>query len=607
METNKSNSYLSFFIEFLEYVFVFLIIIECNSLFVNSVENGSDNIEKYLNKIGYVISFLLCCYYFIKLKCKRIFFERSFPIVFFILIYAIFFYFVNVRFTRFVKNEYITHFLLFLPLICILLKLKRFHSETFDLFLKFSDIVCVLSFFSIIFYLSYTLYPENSLYDVLRTRWSGLGEVREINNYFNFCVLSPYDTRTFGDFTITRNYGWYPESPMFCIALVSSLFSELFFRNKVSFFRIFLLVITVFSSQATLGMILAVIGISLKLLDSYRSFLSTKLIVTIVSVSLFLCVLLFLNKMSTGTDTLSSYSVHIDDYRVSILAFLERPIVGWGYNSVGYIHNFMSSERLTSNIGLSNSVAVILAEGGIILGSFCMLPYAICLIQIFNKNYKAIGLWSVGMFGLYCLMIFHFHLYFIMLIAFGYSLLDSKIFLKERKFSIFIGELGIHHEYKHTNLTSCNSICKYFEYIKYLAVVFFVLLFLSSSYCRQFLYSFLFSYNLLLGASVWRPLALIIVCIYFAVLVKKIFFSENKYSFDLWLWRIVRFILCIFVFCLFYNQIYSYIINNFISSRIFSDAKVTILLFGTLVFIITIVESLILLKNCIKQRQIYKN
>ena len=594
-----NKNYSSFVIEFFEYCLLFIIIIECNSLFGNSVENGSVNIGKYLTRFATFITFILCCYYVVTLRNKRVFLDSSLLVILFILAYVTFFYFINVRaYSRFLKNDYIYLFLLFLPFICVLFKLKRFHGNTFDLFLKYSDIVCFLSFFSITFFFTYSLFPENVINDYVYTRWSGLGEIRTLNNYFNFCVLDVFDTRYFGSFYITRNYGWYPESPMFCIALVSALYIELFFKNKnFSVNRCILLVATIISSQATLGMILSVIGISIKLLDKFRNNLNTKHFFLTVTVTLLLCSLLYWHKMTTGTHTLSSYAVHLDDYRVSVLAFLEKPFVGWGYDQPQYIQQFMSKERLILNKGLSNSIAVIFAEGGVLLGFFSVLPFVLCLMQIFKKNNRCIGYWSLGMFGLFCLMIFHFHLYFLMLLAFGFSILDTDYSIKDRKLRLFVSELNIRtNSSPNTYLSFMLSYNKIYL-IKYLFLALIVLVFLTSKSCWQCLYTFFVSYKLLLSLSVWKIVFFIMICIYLFLLLKYTILANDKDNLILWFWRSLRFVLVIVGFCFFYDQIYSYIVSYLEKNNIVSDLIETSIISTFFVCFVCLVELIITLIN----------
>lgn len=258
----------------------------------------------------------------------------------------------------------------------------------------------------------------------------------------------------------------------------------------------------------------------------------------------------------------------------------------------------MSAERLVSNKGLSNSIAVIFAEGGIMLGVFCLLPFVACLMQIFKHNQRDIGLWAIGVFGIYCVMIFHFHLYFIMLVAFGYSLFDSSCSLKERKFRITMCKY---------DCTACSSnlsastgaFSNKIVFIKNVLLVFIAILLITNKVTWDYLYSFLSSYKLLLGYSVWRTICLVVTVIYFFILLKHLLCSFDKNNFIMWLWRTVRFVFCTLLFCLFYSQMYSFIIDY--SSRhnlLLSDAKESMLLFLVFGGFVITVE---LLLYCLKK------
>ena len=589
MSTKINKSPYLFLVDIFEYVLLLAIILECNSLFGNSVENGSYYVNKYLTRIANFTVFLLCLPYLFKIK--NLFNKISLSIIFFILACGSVFYFLNVKYIddSYAKNEYIKHFLIFLPLICFYFKIKCFQFSQYELFFKYSNIICVFSFFSLCLYLTYTFHSEITIHNLLRTRWSGVGEIRELYNFFNFSTIEAYDTRNIFGIIINRNYGWYPESPMFCIALVSALYTELFLRkNKISYFRCCLLLLTIFSSQATLGMMLGVLGICMRSLTYVKTYQknTTWIITLIIAVATILLFVLYRQKLSyTSSSSLSSHAVHINDYKVALLTFLQNPFLGCGYNAEQYIQQFMSPERLISNRGLSNSVSVILAEGGLFLGTFCMLPYFVCLFQLFKNNYRYFGFWAMGIFGLYCLMIFHFHLYFMMLIAFGYSLINIKFSKKNRyiKCSVILGK---QEEY----ISTYNHLSKKITYLAYSLPVICLILFFTSETLWNFIDNFYLKNQLFLSNSVWKPFFLIIVGIYIVLLFKNYITSINDKIVNTSLFRVINFIFWSYCYYLCYPLIYSHIITYLEIKGIETDIKITALSFTSYVIFIGITE-----------------
>ena len=513
------NPILKNIIEYLEYMIIFMIIIECNSLFGNSIDNGSVYVGVWFVRITIFLTWI--CFALESLLLRKVLkgLRGFIPILIGIGVFSLFLYIVNVckLENHSFQRDYIRSFLLFLPSMCGLLRLKRAQGQPFDLIRKHADIMSCFAFFSVILYLTFLFHSEIIIPDLLRTRWSGVGGIRELLNYLNLCNIDLRDFRDIVGIRIYRCLGFFPEPPMACIPLVTALYTELFLRRpKSGYVRAGILSAAIVFSQGTLGMMLMVAGIGLKILQICPNKWRKRIVVPgIVCVGILFYILIRQKVNITGNSSLSSLAIHIDDYKVSLKAFLRKPLFGWGYNEEAYIRQFMSEQRLISNSGLSNSVAVILAEGGIVLGAFCMLPYALFFACLRKKEHRQLALWGVGVFGLYCLMIFHYHLFFMSLIAFGYSLLDIREDGYRKIISLFSEDV------KEMRYEAYPHIKKY-RIVFIIGIILIITSVFFSQNVWELLYIFMKRNQLLLGQSVWKPVAFISILILGGVLLKDV-------------------------------------------------------------------------------------
>ena len=422
----RNKSFFNIAQNFFEYVLICFALLECNSLYTSSINNGSDNVGILSLYIVCVSSF--CAIVSILLKEETLKLEVKKYILIFIIVYLglIIFGVVTARNQRELLFDYSIRFCVVLPLMCWLFYLKRKNKKGFDIWYKFSNVVFVIACINLILYCVFVFNADILCANGLQTVWSSLGQIRNLCNYFNFFNVELGLGKYFAGIFLPRNIGFYPEPLMYAIPLIISLYTEMFLQNsnrsRVSRYVIYTIVIL--TSQATLGILLAGLAWTLKSIEVYGRKIKKQAWVLIgclvIAGGLFLVLAKYRN-------TSESFVAHIEDYIFALKAFLNKPLLGCGYGNEEYIRTFMSQYRLETNRGLSNSVAVVLAEGGVLLGGICMLPFFTGLIQIFNRknmNYRKIAFWIVGTFGLYCVTIFHFHLILLMLMAFGYSLLE---------------------------------------------------------------------------------------------------------------------------------------------------------------------------------------
>ena len=410
---------------FLEYTFVFTVIIECNSLFHYSENYRQTSMEVVVTVFAILLAGILAVLCGWKNRDKiRQELKESWPVWSVLLVCIFAFLVLNVLRSGAENSlrKYVLSFILFLPIAYLLFRSYRLDGKPHELLFKYSDVVLIIAACSLAVFAAVTLQPGIVQARMISSRWSSLGYLKEHVNYLNLCVVSRGGTRTIAGFTFYRNMGFFTEPLMFCVPLITALFTEMFLHRKEDrrVWKWLVLLAAVAVSQSTLGMLLAAGAVGIKLIEGVK--LKRRWLMVFPALVLVAAAVFVLLRQKSNIDT-DSTATHIQHFIAAVKTFLEHPLIGCGYIREEPIIRYLPPN---TSRGLSNSVAVVLAEGGIFLGLICMLPFFLGLAQIFSKNNKRIALWTLGPLGLYCVTVFHFHLLLMLFIAFGYSMLEIR-------------------------------------------------------------------------------------------------------------------------------------------------------------------------------------
>ena len=410
-------------IEFLEYALMFTVIIECNSLFHYSENYRQTTMEVVVTVFAILMAGILLVIQIGQNRKKyREELKRDWPV--WSVLLACIFAFPVLNVLRIgaesALRKYVLSFVLFLPIAYLLFRAYRINGKPNELLFKYANLIVILTALNLVVFAAVILQPGIIQAMLLKSRWSSQGYIKELVNYLNVCIVASDGTRTIAGFTFYRNCGFFPEPLMFCIPLITALFTEMFLRKKQDrrVWKWLVLLIAVVTTQSTLGMLLAAGAVGIKLIEGAKP--KRRWIMVIAALILVAAAVYALLKQKVDIGG-SSTAAHIAHYKAAFKAFLEHPLLGCGFLREDQIILHMSEKH---SKGLSNSVAVVLAEGGAFLSLLCMAPFFIGLAQIRSKNSKQIALWALGPLGLYIVTVFHFHLLLMMFMAFGYSMLE---------------------------------------------------------------------------------------------------------------------------------------------------------------------------------------
>ncbi|MDD3141614.1 MAG: hypothetical protein PHX08_21980, partial [Lachnospiraceae bacterium] len=409
-------------VPYLEYVLCFMLILEGNSIFVSVTD--SDNAH-FFQMTSIVLIILLILVKMIIQGRNSINKLRDISMVVCILfIYSAYFMCRNVIYTG-NSETFVTSFLLFLPLLILLLSLYAEENNEWQLVLRISDIMVVIALISLFFWIFAVCGGMIVRTGKVRIEW---GWSHYASNFYNLYFVNPAQYGVYFGMKIFRNTAIFPESPMFNIFLTIALYGELFLRKKSNKMKVILFAGTILTTFGTMGYMLLAIGLFLKYVDGIKDIKRYKKQIMIASIAATaLLAVLLVHKMTAGA---GSSSVRVDDYAAGIKAWLTAPFFGTGFGNKSVIVSFMSAFR-DDNLGYSNSVFSVLAEGGAVLFLIYLIPFFSYFICFFTKKEKRVCYFGIGMFVLFMTTIFEYRLIMMMILAYGYIMLDKLISRKK--------------------------------------------------------------------------------------------------------------------------------------------------------------------------------
>lgn len=394
---------------YIEYIFALLLILNCNSVY--SVMDGKNF---YLKEMLLGVTFILLIVHIFLKDYKK---EKSGNEIAFLIFYVL--YIILYVLIKEVRAEFIYLYLILLPVMYFIYATSS-NNEGLKILIKISQIVYILSIISLIFYILGTIMNVLPVTKYLVINW---GEKRNIASY---CGLHfNIQKESVGNLKIYRNTSIFTEAPMFSLFLVISLCIELFFSKKVKTKKIITLIIVTITTLSTTGIILStflcfIYYINKKNSEKFKKYfkiLSFPLIIFLVAI---VVSTVFNNKFNS-----SSYNTRIDDYRASYYAFKDEPLFGNGFKNDDAIIAYMSSFR-GKNVGLSNSIMVLLAQCGIYIFVIYLYPFLKVLFYGIKNKKRNLIILDFVILILFITTIFLYKPIIINFMALGYAINKSS-------------------------------------------------------------------------------------------------------------------------------------------------------------------------------------
>lgn len=248
---------------------------------------------------------------------------------------------------------------------------------------KYEYIVLIIAAVSLFFWVGgsilHIIPSTGNVYSI----WSGMPV--SVKNYFWVYYESQVD-QTFGN-EMVRNTAIFSEAPMASMNFSIAFLVEYFLTPKPSKKRLAILVVAIISTVSFTGYILVILSIAAKyIISSPKSSIGKffKVFGVIIAVSIISVVGNWL--LSKKMDT-SSGSVRLEDFVVGFKAWLTSPIIGHGFGNMKSAESFMRAwRRATKQTGVSNSITVLLTQGGLCIFIIYFYPVFKTISQALKKK-----------------------------------------------------------------------------------------------------------------------------------------------------------------------------------------------------------------------------
>lgn len=246
----------------------------------------------------------------------------------------------------------------------MLIKSNKFHY----LCEAFVNVLCVIASVSLFFWFFGSILDMLPFSAEIYYSW---GNENNLSKTYLYLYFENYvQNQNLLGLTIPRNCGIFPEAPGYSEFLLFAIGIAWFAENwKINKKQLYLLIITLLSTQSTKAIVTLLVVFVVKFLIDNRkvknlSMRGLKILCGIIlaGVSLIVLYVIIQNKMGTA-----SYIVRMDDFNAAIKTWQLNKIFGTGYeNDISIIKNITTS-WLRHNNGLTMGLAILLAEGGIVL------------------------------------------------------------------------------------------------------------------------------------------------------------------------------------------------------------------------------------------------
>jgi len=262
----------------------------------------------------------------------------------------------------------ITKYFILFPLFFLINSMYMNRKVLPALLSKFVNVVVILAMFSLFFWIFGTLLNVVHPTSTVINQWSG---GRLINSYYNLYFET--QQMTFFGIHIIRNSGIFAESPIWGLILSIAYVIDLLILKSDKNNKRNIIILTMLSTISTAGISIIGLAILYKIATNRHK---AKLLLFPVTVGLGFSLLLLLNEKS---ETVSA-NLRVDDYNIGFKVWKASLWIGHGLNN-GILAIQSHIETFARGVGYSNTLFVILAQGGLFLFLIYFSPMILLLFK----------------------------------------------------------------------------------------------------------------------------------------------------------------------------------------------------------------------------------
>lgn len=400
------------------FTFALFLVLDLNSVYTRLTTNAIPTTE-----ICVILSILILCVSF--LVDSRL----DYKIVFFIFAYLAYLIVFLIFTPKTGLTGFIIKFGVMLPSLCLVFYKK---TDNILLLLKyFAEIIIMLALISLLFY------PFTNVLQILNPMGELTVHWRGDAPFHNYLFL--FFTNDYSNYTnyLIRNTGIFVEAPQYGLNLIFALVYELCIREKIKKINILIIAVTIVTTISVGSIITMLIMFFAKFIMFPVKNQTLRRIKHTVSIVFFCIVtssLVYLLDVKMGSG--NSFKIRVDDFVSGFASWKLHPWFGNGYGNSEVIKQFVGEFRSWSVrngvVGFSNSIAMVLSNGGILL----FLVYAGAAFSFLKSNF--INIWNRLLIVAVILLMLIFNSFayssvVFVFLAIGYSLgLDKHGLSKEK-------------------------------------------------------------------------------------------------------------------------------------------------------------------------------
>lgn len=364
-----------------EYFYIIFVILESNTVY-SSAEQFT-----HISDILLIIALIL---FMLKIANGKIKKNKIKKYMSFLAIYATWIlFFIIFSVSNSVLFGFVCKFLIFIPLSIGIFYLPNEGAN--NRFIKrFINVVVFLAITSVFFWLFGSVLkvfsPNMSIYGY----W---GRYIDFQGYYGLLFENQYNDV----YNIYRNDGIFTEGPMYSVVLSFALCFEIYFNNHLDSKkelrshrnRIMVIVITMITTLTTSAILVMALLFLYYLWNPSSKSKKQKALMVFFFIIL-ACTIAY-PIYSLVFEKMQSYSgvTRLGAITSSFIAWKNAPLFGNGYNSMNEITN-ISNSLYGRDTGSSNSVFIILAQGGIVFAVVYILPLVFSLLRGTKNQDKAL-------------------------------------------------------------------------------------------------------------------------------------------------------------------------------------------------------------------------
>lgn len=409
----------------LEYFSIILIILDCYSVLYNA---GNGLVIKYG---ALMISFLFISS--MTFTVSKLLIPKSVIIfIYFYMFLGFLFFIINDAGAH--RKVFMPTYLVWFPFLVFYYSDKNFINRVYEFLIKYSNITYVLAVLSLIFYFGGSLFKIIKPNMTILTNWG-------FERYYSGYYYLFFETQSLWiqsiDMILPRNSMIFSEAPLAAYCAVIGLFVELYIRKNISFTRVIIYIILLFTITSTTGILCMAILLILRYLK-YRYDNKFKINFFVLLTPFIPIVIYYLFQVFAWMieEKMGSNSgqIRFDDISTGLKAWNDNKLFGTGMGNMQGFSVYRSNLREMVGdygSGFTSSIFMILGQGGLFLFFLYVLPVLMMFRSIIKKRDFTVLISIIMMTTLLAFTVVPYQLLTVHLLAIAWSYyLHNKMYKK---------------------------------------------------------------------------------------------------------------------------------------------------------------------------------